>query len=330
MKKHFFIFILAFILLSGIAANDSSIKFISLGDWGGAALGGYHLKNVLHTASAITTFMQSSDNQFIINTGDNFYYCGIQNTSDPQITEDYTKLFAQINLPWYNCLGNHDYGFVPEAQLQLNGTIPNWIMDSRYYWRRLNFSGVVINVIALDTNPCVSDYRRDDPSKWDPCSTEFPTCSPVEGQCFFHANILKQACEPQLTWFTRVLDQIPANEWVIVFGHHRAEQVDVADFQSQLDRPNVHLYLNGHVHSLEHYSIHNQDKYITTGAACMVVPNAIKTVGSNNNNVWSKMVSGYTTHRIHDNTLTTEFRNIFNDIIYEFNVSKVFKQETVN
>jgi hypothetical protein len=314
----FFVFTFAAVL---VAATDE-IRFVSVGDWGGAALGGYHLRNVQNTAAAMAEYVQRTNNSFIINTGDNFYYCGIQNTSDPQITEDFTSLFASIDLPWYNCLGNHDYGFVPEAQLQLSHIIPNWIMDARYYWRRLDFgkeSNQKVNLIALDTNPCVSDYRADDPAKWDPCSTEFPTCSPVEGECLFHANILKQACEPQLDWFRNVLDQIPANEWVIVFGHHRAEQLDVADFQSQLDRPNVHLYLNGHVHSLEQYSINNQHKYITTGAACMVIPNAhIKCVGSN---VWSKMISGFTTHVIHNTTLTTEFRNNANDIIHVFNVS---------
>ena len=324
--KNAFYFILTLGLISCVFATtptNGGIRFLSIGDWGGAALGGYHLKNVQNTAAAMTDLIQNTPNySFIINTGDNFYYCGIQNTSDPQITEDYTKLFAQIDLPWYNCLGNHDYGFVPEAQLQLSTIISNWNMDDRYYWRRLDFedSNQTINLIALDTNPCVKDYRANDPSKWDPCSTEFPTCSPVEGECFFHANILKQACDPQLEWFRNVLDKIPAGEWVIVFGHHRAEQLDVADFQSQLDRPNVHLYLNGHVHSLEQYAIHNQQKYITTGAACMVVPNAhIKTSSSN---LWSRMITGYTTHLIHGNTLTTEYRNNANEIIHIFNISK--------
>jgi hypothetical protein len=100
---------------------------------------------------------------FILNTGDNFYYCGIQNTSDPQINEDYTTLFGGMGVTWYHSLGNHDYGFSPEAQLLLNETIPEWIMDGRYYHRRIELprdsgTGIIINIIVLDTNPCVKDY----------------------------------------------------------------------------------------------------------------------------------------------------------------------------
>ena len=315
-------FIILFIL--GFTAGED-INFISVGDWGGAALGGYHLKNVKNTVNAMSNFIDETDTKFVINTGDNFYYCGIQNISDPQITEDFTNVFNQINMPWYNCLGNHDYGFKPEVQIQLGSVISNWIMDSRYYWRKLVYNQTTVNLIVLDTNPCINDYRGNDKTKWDPCSDEFPTCSPVDGECFFHSNILEQECQPQLDWFKTVLDTIPSNEWVIVFGHHRAEQIDVADFQSQLDRPNVHLYLNGHVHSLQHYSVNGQSKYITTGAGCMVIHNMDKFHKKINwfhnvHNMWTQMKSGFAAHKLSNNKLTTEFRNIDNKILYSFDI----------
>jgi tartrate-resistant acid phosphatase type 5 len=317
-------FILLFIL--GFACCED-IQFISVGDWGGASLGSYHLKNVQNTANAMYTYINNTDTKFVINTGDNFYYCGIQNISDPQITEDFTNIFNQINIPWYNCLGNHDYGFKPEVQIELNSVIPNWIMDSRYYTKKLVYNQTTINLIVLDTNPCINDYRGNDKSKWDPCSNEFPTCSPVEGECFFHSNILEQECQPQLDWFKNVLDIIPSNEWVIVFGHHRAEQINAADFQSQLDRPNVHLYLNGHVHSLQHYAINGQPKYITSGAGSMVLHTMEKFHKKfnqfyNSRNMWSQMESGFTAHKISNNTLTTEFRNTDNKILYSFDVNQ--------
>ena len=69
----------------------ASVEFLSVGDWGSASLGGYHLHNAAGTAAAMKTYISNdvSGVEFILNTGDNFYYCGIQNTSDPQITEDY-------------------------------------------------------------------------------------------------------------------------------------------------------------------------------------------------------------------------------------------------
>ena len=60
-----------------------------------------------------------------------------------------------------------------------------------------------ITFIFLDTSPCIRGYRGDNPANWDPCSTQFPTCSPgatdddFEGTCNFHANIVEQSCDDQ-------------------------------------------------------------------------------------------------------------------------------------
>jgi len=317
------IFLLSFI----IVGFCDDIHFISVGDWGAASLGGYHLKNAQNTAVSMYNIANSTNSQFVINTGDNFYYCGIQNISDPQITEDFVSLFGHINLPWYNCLGNHDYGFKPESQLALSSVIKNWIMDDRYYSHKLVYGETIINLIALDTNPCVADYRGNDRAKWDPCNFEFPTCGPIPGECFFHQNILAQNCQPQLQWFKDTISKIPNNEWIIVFGHHRAEEINVEDFQSILDSPNIHLYLNGHVHSLQYYSINSNAKYMTTGAGSMVVPDAdqyLKVPNKNKNvhDIWDRTITGYTTHKISGNTLITEFRDVSNNILYSFSVIK--------
>jgi hypothetical protein len=281
------LFLFSGLLLDGVSTTTApGAGFLSVGDWGSASLGGYHQRDAAGTAAAMKAYIAAhpaSASAFVLNTGDNFYYCGIQNTSDPQITEDYTDVFGGMGIPWYNSLGNHDYGFAPEAQLALNETIPEWIMDGRYYHRREvvdDVSGVgsdainIINIIVLDTNPCVRDYRGDDRKLWDPCGTQYPDCSPIAEPCVFHENILSQDCDAQLEWAKGVLASIPANhtEWVFVVGHHKAEEINVADFQTTfLDDPRVHLYLNGHTHNLEHYAVNGQAKYITTGAGGMVL-----------------------------------------------------------
>ena len=39
---------------------------------------------------------------FIINTGDNFYWCGIQNTSDYQVQIDWLNPYSSpdLDMPW--------------------------------------------------------------------------------------------------------------------------------------------------------------------------------------------------------------------------------------
>lgn len=307
------------------AAVRQDPGFLSVGDWGSAALGGFHQRNAMATAVAMKAAQGNA--AFVLSTGDNFYYCGIQNTSDPQITEDYTALFGGMGIPWYHSLGNHDYGFSPEAQLSLNETIPGWIMDARYYHRRVvvaggdDNDGIAVNIIVLDTNPCVRDYRGSDRRRWDPCGTEYPDCSPIAEPCRFHDNILSQDCEAQLMWARETLDSIRdttsraggAREWVFVVGHHKADEIDVADFQTTiLDDSRVHLYLNGHTHNLEHYEINGQAKYMTTGAGGMVVigrDGGGAYTKSVKKSIWSKVVTGFTSHIFTNNgtTLVTNF-----------------------
>ena len=325
------------------------VNILSLGDWGSASLGGYHLRNAENTAHAMTTYASEYNPKLVLNTGDNFYYCGIQNTSDPQISDDYVNLFGNLSLPWYNALGNHDYGFNPAAQLELNQTIPQWIMDDRYYHRRVVLSNtdsstdsstnsiISLNIIVLDTNPCVNDYRGEDREKWDPCGTQYPTCSPVAGECMFHENIIEQDCKAQLDWFNATLSDIPHNEWIFVIGHHKADEIDAEDFQSILNSSRVHLYLNGHNHNLEHYSIDGEPKYITTGAAGMVI------IGNNGKtnvklhdestqfkykkhevkSVWSKIVTGFTTHTFIDSgtKVRTDFWDVNQHILHSFTIA---------
>ena len=341
------IYTLLFLYMT-FCVTSSSPNFLSVGDWGSASLGGYHLRNAQLTSSAMKAYIAGKVEVgqdppiLVLNTGDNFYYCGIQNTSDPQISEDYTALFSGMGVPWYNSLGNHDYGFSPEAQLTLNLTIPGWIMDARYYHRRVSISSsIVANIIVLDTNPCVSDYRTDDRRRWDPCGTQYPDCSPIAEPCRFHENIISQDCDAQLEWAKGVLASIPNDhsEWVFVVGHHKAEEINAADFQTEfLDDPRVHLYLNGHTHNLEHYSVNGQAKYMTTGAGGMVLMG----VGADSverfrpdhhgnhtkrthavRSIWSRVVTGFTSHTFMNNgkMVRTEFWDAKkNDSVYSFDV----------
>ena len=324
---------------SGVVATSG---FLSVGDWGSAALGGFHQRNAADTAAAMKAFIDRTTATprngqdtplFILSTGDNFYYCGIRNTSDPQITEDYSSLFGGMEIPWYQSLGNHDYGFSPEAQLALNETIPGWIMDGRYYHRRVEFTpSIVANIIVLDTNPCIRDYRGDDRRRWDPCGTEYPDCSPIAEPCRFHENIIAQDCNTQLAWVKETLNNITkstsSREWVFVVGHHKADEINVADFQTTiLDDPRVHLYLNGHTHNLEHYEINGQAKYMTTGAGGMVVIGAAVSAHadatSTTKSIWSKVVTGFTSHTFINNgtTMRTDFWDVKkNESIYSFEV----------
>ena len=56
-----------------------------------------------------------------------------------------------------------------------------------------------ITMIFLDTSPCINEYRSTDPSGWDPCGSQYPTCSlgggtdKFEGECRFHPQVTDPA-----------------------------------------------------------------------------------------------------------------------------------------
>ena len=91
-----------------VVAATCNYAFVSVGDWGGAQLGAQESINVYSVAAQMGVAAAANDAQFIIGTGDNFYWCGIQNSTDPQISVDFEKPYADANLAglkWYHALG---------------------------------------------------------------------------------------------------------------------------------------------------------------------------------------------------------------------------------
>merc|ERR1719460_3169448 len=100
---------------------------------------------------------ESSDVKFIVNTGDNFYWCGIENTSDFQVQKDWVEPYSDksLQVPWYGVLGNHEYGYNVSAQIELGKVYKTWVMDARYYTRRLHMSGS--NFVSRNTALTITD-----------------------------------------------------------------------------------------------------------------------------------------------------------------------------
>jgi len=270
-------------LLGTTATSMGSVSFITVGDWGGAALEEPtkpYAKNVKDVASAMADAASKHDASFVINTGDNFYWCGIMNTSDHQVQKDWLETYSapSLQVPWYGVLGNHEYGYNVSAQIELAKLYKNWVMDARYYSRRVALTpSQHVSFIFLDSSPCVSEYRSTDNTGWDPCGSEYPTCSmsgghdDFEGTCHFHKNIMAQDCGPQLAWFKTQLAAVPKEDWLIVVAHHEASEIDVEDFATPLQQHGFDLYLNGHVHSLIQYQVDGKGAYVTSGAGALVM-----------------------------------------------------------
>lgn len=257
--------------VTAAAVAAQGISFASIGDWGCEGVGGFRAQDELQVSVEFAKRTQEVNAQFIINTGDNFYYCGVTNVSDPQFQETFENVFHQQStmVPWYGCLGNHDYGYPGSMDAQIQYQSPNsnrWQIPARYYYKRLQLAQVNISLIVLDASPCQQYYRSSDPAGWDPCGSKIPGCP----GCTFHQNVIAQSCTAQLQWLQQTLPTVPADDWKIALAHAPGTNLNVEDLVTPLQQANFHLYFNGHVHVMAHYQVDNMGTYITSGAGCMV------------------------------------------------------------
>lgn len=322
--------------------SEASVSFLTLGDWGGEALGGYHAKDVKDVAAQMAKTAAENSIKFVVNVGDNFYYCGIQNTSDVQINQDYLGIYtaSALQVPWYSALGNHEYGYNVDAQIQFTKTDPTkrWYLPERYYTKRVELApGQYATFLVLDTSPCIQLYRSSSASGWDPCGSDFPTCSPIEeGPCHFHANILTQDCGTQFSWLKEQLGKVPKEDWFIVVGHHPADEMDVEPLLTPIQERGFDMYLNGHVHTLQQYTVDNKGAYVCSGAGAMVKtadqendercknPAGQSNSGHTYQNVWTQKVAGFTLHTFSEDfkELKTEFISYTGEVLRTFSVTK--------
>mmetsp|Transcript_83243 Transcript_83243/g.258459 ORF Transcript_83243/g.258459 Transcript_83243/m.258459 type:complete len:346 (+) Transcript_83243:129-1166(+) len=215
-----------------------------------------------------------------------------------------------------------------------------WYLPARYYTKRVKLAAEQhLTFVVLDTSPCVSAYRASSKERWDPCGSEFPTCSPIEeGPCRFHENVLAQDCSAQHAWFKAQLAAVEKGDWLIVVGHHPADEMDVEDFVSPLQARGFDLYLNGHVHILQQYTVDGGGAYVTSGAGAMVRTADQQTDprcaaaeasgqaagGHSYQSVWSQKVAGFTLHTFDADfaTLRTDFVSYTGEVLHSLTVSK--------
>ena len=85
-----------------------------------------------------------SNEDVIILLGDNFYSCGVKSIDDP-LWNKFIETF-NFNNSIYSILGNHDYQYNPNCQIEFKKN--NWTFPNHYYYFGLNN---YTQIWALDT-----------------------------------------------------------------------------------------------------------------------------------------------------------------------------------
>ncbi len=134
---------------------------------------------------------------FVLMLGDNIYNAGVDSVTDPQWQTKFETPYADIDLPFYVALGNHDYGgkLIIDApgignewdrgkiEVDYSQVSAKWNMPDTHY----TFTWEHVGFVVLDTNAII----------WD---------NTVYGD--------------QAAWLPSAMLEVADKDWVFVAGHH--------------------------------------------------------------------------------------------------------------
>ncbi len=130
------------------------VRFVAIGDAGTGEAAQFEV------GAAIADHCADFGCDFVLYLGDNFYPGGIESVDDPQLQTKFEAPYADIDVPFYVVLGNHDYGETALEQwrapheVQYTQYSDKWTMPDRYY----AFVAEHVQFVALDTNAIMLDW----------------------------------------------------------------------------------------------------------------------------------------------------------------------------
>ncbi|CAJ1381501.1 unnamed protein product, partial [Effrenium voratum] len=227
-----------------------------------------------NVATSMTDLARERKPSFIINTADNFYYAGVESTTDPLWSMMFEELYPDqsLQIPWLGSLGNHDYGGhtcdvclwpkighrdnrrdSPCSQAMIdydtehdwqwpNNKKVRWVLpmkgENRWYMKSFDFKkgNVTIDVFVIDTNKAHVSSQ---------CHSSCPDS--VAPKC---VSFFMQLWTRQRAWLLPALEQSTAN-WKMVVGHAPPENFEESLMEEMRDR-GVSVFMAGHVHQLRH------------------------------------------------------------------------------
>lgn len=235
------------------------VRFVAVGDTGEGNEAQYAVSRSIETVCMV----QGCD--FVLLLGDNFYGRGVDDVDDPQFQTKFEMPYANLQLPFYVTLGNHDHGWKgveiwrSEHQIEYSARSTKWNMPDHFY----AFVKEHVTFVSVDTNMVMLglDWVRDQ----------------------------KDWCREQLDAAT--------TPWVVAYGHHPYRsngehgnaghyegpggQLDptgitpgdnVRDFIEDEACGKVDLLLAGHDHNLQWLESHCGMALVVSGAGAKTTP----------------------------------------------------------
>lgn len=232
MKSWLYLLILSALL--GVLAQErvyalhkcptSTEGFLAFGDSG---MGNSGQKAV---AEAMSTFCEDHECQWVALLGDNIYPNGVDSVDDPQWKTKFEQPYQDLEIPFYPCLGNHDYFGDVNAQFEYASKNSRWKFPGRYY----------------RYSTCLADFFVIDAEKWD-----------EEQEGWLREQLVLSMAPWKIVYGHRP-----------IFSH--GGHGDTKTLKNKLLpilEGKVDFYLSGHDHHLEYISKGVRPDFIISGAA---------------------------------------------------------------
>jgi tartrate-resistant acid phosphatase type 5 len=254
---------------SGIVGSiGPSSHLLVIGDWG--AGGDFQNQQNVATGMQAYAAQRSYTVDAMLMLGDNFYGTLTDGVNSSRWNTQFEQMYptSLCSGAAYAIPGNHDYEISPMAKYpeelsyaKKPGT--RWTMPAQYYSFKFPQADPLVTVIALDTN--VEIPGRPAPSGFYVMSDE--------------------SWQQQLEWFKAELQKPLTTPYLIVMGHHPVysngihgdHPVLVRDWDPLLRAHNVHAYLGGHDHDMQHleFDDHPTSFFLSGGGGANLYPIAV-------------------------------------------------------
>lgn len=233
------------------------VRFVVLGDGGKGNATQRAVAEGIATVCAARRDDRGPGCRFALYTGDNIYDSGVEGPDDPQFAVKFEEPYADLDVPFFMVLGNHDYGSTSLAgwrgdpQVAYSGRSAKWTLPQSHY--AFDVSGV--RFLALDTNAIMLEDIWGDSG--------------------------------QGAWVDRQLSG-PRRQWRIAFGHHpyrsNGQHGNAGDYEGLGWLPvvrgatleaffeahlcaRVDIYFSGHDHNRQWLSPTCRTEWVVSGAA---------------------------------------------------------------
>jgi len=237
--------------------------------------------------------------------GDNFYPSGVKSVHDPRWKTQIESCFPS---PLFATLGNHDYLGDPSIQIQY--TSSTWKMPHYYYDLIYTLdSKPFVHILFIDTMLLAYDRTKD-------LLTETAMKS--------YETLRSQLLNPQKQWMHEKLSKSRA-PWKIVCGHYpclsngpHSVSEELRDFLLPLLKQyRVQFYFSGHNHNFQHIKWEHTHHF-TSGSFSYQHPLSFHPLFPDT--FFQTALSGWMKMSLHQSSISIEYINEHNEIIYSYSV----------